>query len=55
MAMAKKCDRCWKLYEHYQNLIQTSKIDIFVSGIVDEKVYDLAKDSEEIQKLYEIL
>ena len=39
------------LYEHYKKIIQTSKIDIFVSGIIDEKVYDFVKKSEEIQKL----
>lgn len=40
------------LTEHYQNLIQNSKIDIFVSGDFDEeKVKQAIKNDENIQKL----
>lgn len=41
------------LYEYYQKLISTCKIDIFVSGIIDEKTIDLIKENENIQKLQE--
>ena len=41
------------LYEYYQKLINTCKIDIFVSGIIDEKIEDIVKNNENIKKLQE--
>ena len=42
------------LYEYYKNLIQTCKIDIFVSGNIDEKsVLDTISNDENIKKLSE--
>ena len=39
--------------EYYQKLINTCKIDIFVSGIIDEKIEDIVKNNENIKKLQE--
>ena len=41
------------LYEAYNNLIQNCKIDIFVSGILDETIEKIIKDNENIAKLNE--
>lgn len=42
------------LYEYYQELIQNCKIDIFVSGNIQEKeIEELVKDDENIKKLKE--
>lgn len=42
------------LYEHYRKLIDTAKIDIFVSGNVDdEKTIEIAEKNENIRKLQE--
>lgn len=40
-----------ELYEYYKKLIQTSKIDIFISGIVDEKVYEFVENTDEVKNL----
>ena len=39
------------LYEYYQQLINECKIDIFVSGIIDEKTENIIKNNENIIKL----
>lgn len=39
------------LYEYYQKLINECKIDIFVSGIIDEKTENIIKNNENIIKL----
>lgn len=39
------------LYEYYTKLIQGCKIDIFVSGILDEKIEDIIKENKNIVKL----
>ena len=40
------------LYEYYKTLINECKIDIFVSGTIDnQKLENIIKDNEEIQKL----
>lgn len=39
------------LYEYYTKLIQGCKIDIFVSGISDEKIEDIIKENKNIVKL----
>lgn len=39
------------LYEYYQQLINECKIDIFVSGIIDEKTEKIIKNNENIVKL----
>lgn len=39
------------LYQYYKDLINNCKIDIFVSGIIDDKLEDLIKNNENIQKL----
>lgn len=40
------------LYEYYKNLIETSKIDIFVSGELEtENIEDIIKNNESIKKL----
>ena len=39
------------LYEHYKQLIQNSKIDIFVSGKIQEDVQNLIKENEKIKEL----
>ncbi|MFR0921537.1 MAG: EF-P 5-aminopentanol modification-associated protein YfmF [Clostridia bacterium] len=41
------------LYEYYQKLINECKIDIFVSGIVDENTENVIKNNENIAKLGE--
>lgn len=42
------------LYEHYEKLISECKIDIFVSGSVDEeRIFDIIENNEEIQGLTE--
>ena len=42
------------LYEYYKKLIDTAKIDIFVSGNTDEsEVFELTKQNENINKLQE--
>lgn len=41
------------LYEYYKELINTCKIDVFVSGIVDEKTTDLIENDPNILKLVE--
>ena len=42
------------LYEHYKNLLSKCKIDIFVSGDVEEeKIFETVKKNENIQKLNE--
>ena len=39
------------LYEYYQKLMNECKIDIFVSGIIDEETDDIIKNNEDIIKL----
>lgn len=39
------------LYQHYINLINNCKIDIFVSGILENDVENIIKNNENIQKL----
>jgi predicted Zn-dependent peptidase len=39
------------LYKYYEDLIQDCKIDIFVSGIMDENIEKQIKDNENISKL----
>lgn len=39
------------LYENYKKLISNCKIDIFVSGIVDEEIENIIKENENIKKL----
>ncbi len=39
------------LYEYYQELLKNCKIDIFVSGIIQENSYDIINQSQEMQKL----
>ena len=41
------------LFEQYQKLINESKIDIFVSGILYENIEEIVKENENIQKLVE--
>lgn len=41
------------LYEHYKTLIDTCKIDIFVSGNIENDISDLVVNNENIQKLNE--
>lgn len=41
------------LYEYYINLISETKIDIYVSGIVDDKIIEIIKNNENIKKLKE--
>ncbi len=40
-----------ELYKYYQELLKNCKIDIFVSGIIEDNVYDTVCKSNEIQKL----
>ena len=42
-----------ELYEYYKELIANCKIDIFVSGIIDNKLEDIIKSNENIQRLNE--
>lgn len=39
------------LYEYYLELIKTCKIDIYISGIVDENIHNIIKQNENIEKL----
>lgn len=39
------------LYEYYQQLINECKIDVFVSGIIDEETENIIKNNENIIKL----
>lgn len=39
------------LYEYYEKLINTCKIDIFVSGLIDEKIEESVAKNENIEKL----
>lgn len=39
------------LYEYYSTLINQCKIDIFVSGILDENIGEIIKDNKNISKL----
>lgn len=39
------------LYEYYQELINTCKIDLFISGNLEEEVEKLVEENENIQKL----
>lgn len=41
------------LYEYYKELINTCKIDIFVSGIIDDNTINIIKNNENIEKLQE--
>ena len=41
------------LYEYYQKLISTCKIDIFVSGMINEKINEVVLQNENIQNLKE--
>lgn len=41
------------LYKYYQQLIQNCKIDIFVSGLIDENIANLIEQNENIKKLQE--
>ena len=41
------------LFEQYQKLINESKIDIFVSGILYENIEEIVKENENIKKLVE--
>lgn len=41
------------LYDYYNQLINTCKIDIFVSGIVDEEIYNIVSSNDNISKLQE--
>lgn len=41
------------LYDYYINLINQCKIDIFISGILDNKIQDIINDNENIIKLKE--
>lgn len=41
------------LYEYYKKMISTCKIDIFVSGNVDEKIMQILEENENIKKLQE--
>lgn len=39
------------LYDYYQQLIQNGKIDIFISGLIDEKIEKVVEQNENIKKL----
>lgn len=41
------------LYQYYKELINNCKIDIFVSGLIDEQITDLVKSNESIENLEE--
>jgi len=41
------------LYEYYKKMISTCKIDIFVSGNVDEKIMQILEENENIKKIQE--
>ena len=38
-------------YEYYKKLINTCKIDIFVSGMIDKDIYNIVETNENIEKL----
>ena len=42
-----------ELYNYYQNLLQTCKIDIFVSGIINDTIQETIINSNEIKELKE--
>ena len=42
-----------ELYDYYKNLIQNCKIDIFVSGDLNENVAEIVKSNDNIKKLQE--
>lgn len=39
------------LYQHYKDLISKCKIDVFVSGIIDDSISDAVKSNENVEKL----
>lgn len=39
------------LYDYYKELIDTCKIDIFVSGMIDDNIDQLVRDNENIKRL----
>lgn len=41
------------LYEYYKKMISTCKIDIFISGNVDEQIMQILEENENIKKLQE--
>lgn len=41
------------LYEYYQELVKTCKIDIFVSGLINDEINQVVSQNENIQKLQE--
>ena len=41
------------LYKYYKEMISTCKIDIFVSGDVDEKIVKILEENESIKNLKE--
>ncbi len=41
------------LYEYYKKLINTCKIDIFISGNVDDRTVNILKENENLSKLQE--
>ena len=41
------------LYKYYKKMISTCKIDIFISGNVDEQTAEILKENENIKKLQE--
>ena len=41
------------LYQYYKEMIATCKIDIFVSGDIDEQIVQILKENENIKKLQE--
>ncbi len=42
-----------KLYNQYNELLKTCKIDIFISGKIEENILNLIKENENIQKIEE--
>ena len=42
-----------ELYNYYKQVIQTCKIDIFISGKLDKDIIDMVKNNEHISKLQE--
>ena len=41
------------LYKHYEQLINSCKIDIFISGNIDDEIINIVKKDENIKKLQE--
>lgn len=41
------------LYNQYQQLIKNCKIDIFISGNINEKILEIVKENEDIKKMNE--